>query len=577
MKKSVFVLLSLILALSMFLVACNSQTTEAPPKENAEQPKEEAKVEPQYGGKVTYAFTQPFKGLLERGYYEGEDDDLILRFMTDSIVDTGDDLKPKPGIGTWEVSEDKKTYTFKIKQGVKWHNGDELTVEDWKYALEVLASPDYTGPRYSNVEIVQGAEEFRKGEAKSISGIEVVDPYTIKITAKKPMVNFLDQLWSYPMPKKYYEGIAVKDLPNSDKVRKNPIGLGPFKVKTIQPGEFVELERFDDYWQGKPYLDGVVYKVIDGSLSSGLLKNGEVDIMQIPNSQYQEISQLPNVELIKEPSLSYTYIGFKLGKWEGTESNGKVVMNNPKFQDKRLRQAMSYALDRQSLLDAFSNGLGMTLDVPMPSVSWAKIDDSKITKYDFNPDKAKQLLDEAGYKDVDGDGFREDPNGKKFTINFDSMSGSDISEPRAQAIMQMWKDVGLNVKLNGGALKEFNLFYDVVMKDDPSVEVFMGAWGLASDPDPTGLWKSTDYWNFQRWYNEESDKLIEEGISEKAFDENYRKEVYDKWQQLVNEELPTLFLFQPIDVTAVNKRLHGVKTNSFSNQIDTQLWWVDQK
>ncbi|WP_207667448.1 ABC transporter substrate-binding protein [Clostridium sp. 1xD42-85] len=106
------------------------------------------------------------------------------------------------------------------------------------------------------------------------------------------------------MPKHHYEGIEVADLPESDAVRKNLIGTGPFKIKNIVPGEMVEMEKYADYWQGEPYLDGVVYKVIDASVATGSLKNGEIDIMQAPSNQYPEIKKLDNVEAIEEPALS---------------------------------------------------------------------------------------------------------------------------------------------------------------------------------------------------------------------------------------------------------------------------------
>src|SRR5690606_38953255 len=125
------------------------------------------------------------------------------------------------------------------------------------------------------------------------------------------------------------------------------------------------------------------------------------------------------------------------------------------------------------------------------------------------------------------------------------------SEARAQFILQSWQEVGLNAKLNGGSLKDFNLFYDTIEADDPSVETFMGAWVLANDPDPAGIWLSTDKWNMWRWYSEESDALIKKGVS---FPEDsskdvteHRKEVYNEWQKLVNEELPIIFFEQRVD------------------------------
>ncbi|MEN1966810.1 oligopeptide ABC transporter substrate-binding protein [Lentibacillus sp. N15] len=573
MKKKFWLLLVLVFAVSMVLSACADSTSEGgSDKDSGSDSGDEAKAdEAQKGGTVTYGFEQPFKGLLEQGLYEGEDDVHILELMTDSLVNTNDELEPEPGMADYEVDKDAKTVTFTIKDGIKWHDGEPLVAEDVAYAYEVIADPDYEGSRFENVAMIEGAEEYRQGKADSISGIDVKDDQTIVLHLTDVAPNTIDNLWSYPMPKHYYKDIAVKDLPDSDQVRKNPIGTGPFKVKNIVDGELVELERFDDYWQGEPYLDGINYKVIDGSLASGALENGEIDIMKIPSSQYEEIKEMDNLEIREEAALSYTYIGFKFGHYDKKEK--KNIMDNDKFQNKKLRQAMAYAIDRQGMLDSFSNGLGELIESPMPPVSWAKADDSELTTYDYDPEKAKELLDEAGYKDVDDDGWREDPDGNKFTVNFDAMSGSDISEPRAQYVLQNWQDVGINAKLNGG-LKEMNLFYDTVEADDESVDTFMGAWELASDPDPTGLFKEGDLWNYPRWVNEESDKLIEEGISDKAFDKDYRKDVYADWQKLVNDELPSIFMYSPVDVYAVNKRVQNVHTNSFTAEQDPYLWWV---
>ncbi|MBO8165314.1 MAG: oligopeptide ABC transporter substrate-binding protein [Brevibacillus sp.] len=578
MKKKGSLGMSVVLAFSIALAGCSGQpaTTEGGQGESpgttttgtAEQPS----GEPKYGGTVTYGFSSPFQGLLERGFYEGVDDDKILYFMMDPLFQVGDDLRVYPYIAEWTESEDHKTFTFTFKKGVKWHNGEELTVEDWKYALEVIAHPDYTGPRYSYVEMIEGAQEYHEGKANEISGIKVIDPYTIELKMKRAAVNTIDNLWSYPMPKKYYEGIPIKDLPSSPQVRQKPIGTGPFKVKNIQPGEFVELERFDDYWQGKPYLDGIVYKVYDGALATSLLKNGEIDITDIPRSQVKEVEKLDNVYIKEEDELGYAYIGFDFGHWDKEQE--RVVMDNPKFQNKKLRQAFYYAIDRQGLLDAFENGKGTLIQSPMPTVSWAKAPDSELIPYEYNPEKAKQLLDEAGYKDIDGDGMREDPQGQKFTVTYHAMSGTEVSEPRAQAVIQFLREVGIDASLNGGSLKEFNLFYDMIENDDPSVELFAGAWGLDSDPDPTGLWRSSDMWNFPRWYNEESDRLIEEGVSEKAFDPEYRKNVYIQWQKLVNEEVPMIFLYSRKEINVINKRLQGVHTNSFANNLYSHKWYV---
>ncbi|MBX9971974.1 oligopeptide ABC transporter substrate-binding protein [Cytobacillus firmus] len=563
MKKSAFWLLSLLLVMSVFLAACSGGGEKA---STEKEPKDDGKSgEAQEGGTVTFGYTQPFKGVLSYAYYEGEDDVNALQFMHEGLLKVNDELISEPNLADYELSEDKTKLTFKLKQGVKWHDGEELTAEDMEFAWYLIADPTYEGARFANVAMIKGAQEYKDGKAETIEGIKVIDDYTIEVTVTEPSVNLLENIWVYPEPKHHYGDISSKELPDSDQIRKTPIGVGPFKVKNIVPGEMIEFERFDDYWQGPAKLDGVVYKIIDGSLAQGLVQNGEIDVIEAPKDQWEAIKALDNVNPVEADAMSYSYIAFDWGHYD--TKKGVVVSDNKKFQNKSLRHAMAHAIDRQAFIDGFANGLGKPLNTPFPSVSWAKIDDSEINPYEYDPEKAKKLLDEAGYVDKDGDGFREDPEGKPFTINFDAMAGAETSEARAQFILQSWQEVGLNAKLNGGSLKDFNLFYDTIEADDPSVETFMGAWGLANDPDPAGIWLSTDKWNMWRWYSEKSDELIKKGVTfpEDASKDvtEHRQEVYNEWQKLVNEELPIIFFEQRVDPWAINKRVGGVKVTPF--------------
>ncbi len=533
----------------------------------------EAEV-PAAGGTITYGYSSPFQGLFEPAFYEGEDDYQVLEFITEAMFRVNDDLTTVPGIASWQESDDHTVFTFRIRPGVRWHNGDELTVEDWKFALETIASPEYTGSRYYSVEMITGVEAYHKGEAKEISGIKVIDPYTLRITMNSVRVNALDNLWPYPMNKKVYSGIAVKDMPDSDPVRKHPIGIGPFEVTNIQPGQLVEMKAFEDYYQGKPLLDGVKYKVFDDKEIVNLLDDDVIDIATAPRDAYASLKQLDRADILQSPELSYEYIGFKFGSWD--QETQKIVMDNPKFADKRLRQAMYYALDREGIINQYSYGLGSLIETPVPSSSWAKIPDSEINTYPYSPERAKALLNDAGYVDRDGDGFREDPKGAPFVIHYDAMTGSTTAEARTRAILQNWRDVGLDVRLNGGQLKDLNTFYEAVENDDPSVELFNGVWGLASDPDPSGLWREIDLWNYPRFSSKRNEELIREGVGIKSYDKEYRKHVYYEWQKLVNDEVPMIFFAERINITAVNKRLQNVRVNSMSNIIDPQTWWIKE-
>ncbi|KWX72068.1 oligopeptide ABC transporter substrate-binding protein [Paenibacillus jilunlii] len=562
----------LVLAMALMLSACSGIGSER--LSYGVLSNKEAEV-PAAGGTITYGYSSPFQGLFEPAFYEGEDDYQVLEFITEAMFRVKDDLTTVPGIASWQESDDHTVFTFRIRPGVRWHNGDELTVEDWKFALETIASPEYTGSRYYSVEMITGVEAYHKGEAKEISGIKVIDPYTLRITMNSVRVNALDNLWPYPMNKRVYSGIAVKDMPDSDPVRKHPIGIGPFEVTHIQPGQLVEMKAFEDYYQGRPLLDGVKYKVFDDKEIVNLLDKNVIDIATAPRDAYVSLKQLDQVDILQSPELSYEYIGFKFGSWD--QETQKIVMDNPKFADKRLRQAMYYALDREGIINQYSYGLGSLIETPVPSSSWAKIPDSEINTYPYSPERAKALLNEAGYVDRDGDGFREDPKGAPFVIHYDAMTGSTTAEARTRAILQNWRDVGLDVRLNGGKLKDLNDFYEAVEHDDPSVELFNGVWGLASDPDPSGLWREIDLWNYPRFSSKRNEELIREGVGIKSYDKEYRKQVYYEWQKLVNDEVPMIFFAERINITAVNKRLQNVRVNSMSNIIDPQTWWIKEE
>jgi peptide/nickel transport system substrate-binding protein len=194
----------------------------------------------------------------------------------------------------------------------------------------------------------------------------------------------------------------------SEQVRSKPVGTGPFKVSKVIPGESVELVRNEEYWKGKPHLEKIIVKVIDSSLTTGELKNGTVDMTPFHPTVLPEVEALNNVEVIRYPGLSYYYVGFKLGTYDGK----KVNMNIKKYQNIKLRQAMLYAINREEWVAAFFSGLGKPVNRPLPTAHWIAADNGEMpVQYEFDVEKAKALLDEAGYKDTDADGFREDPNG----------------------------------------------------------------------------------------------------------------------------------------------------------------------
>ncbi|PDM40453.1 MULTISPECIES: oligopeptide ABC transporter substrate-binding protein [unclassified Geobacillus] len=569
-----------LVVLLLGLTACSSNSTNNKDSKNQTAQKEDISKFPMtvkndgkiVDGVLKYGLVSdtPFEGTLSYAFYKGQPDAEILQFFDESLFRTNGDYEiTNDGAATYELSDDKKTITIKIKDNVKWHDGEPVKAEDLEYAYLVIGHKDYTGVRYGDalIQDIVGMEEYHSGKADKISGIKVIDDKTLTITWKHANPSVLTGIWAYPLPKHYLKDVPIKDLAKSDKIRKNPIGFGPFKVKKIVPGESVEFVRNDDYWDGKPNLKGVILKVVSPQVVLQALKKGEIDIAEFPTDQYVSAKGTKNIQFVGKIDLAYNYIGFKLGHWDAKKQEN--VMDNPKFQNKKLRQAMAYAINNKEVADRLYHGLRFPATTLIPP-SFPGYHDKNAKGYTYDPEKAKKLLDEAGYKDVDGDGFREDPNGKKFTINFLSMSGGDIAEPLAKFYMQCWKDVGLNVQLVDGRLAEFNSFYDMVQNDDPKVDVFAAAWYTGTNVDPYGLYGRDVMFNYSRWVNEKNDELLEKGHSEQAFDKEYRKKIYNEWQALMNEEVPVIPTLYRSIIYAVNNRV-----KNFTVDPSSKLTWKD--
>lgn len=522
----------------------------------------ENKGEVMKGGEITYGLvtSSPFAGTLNFNFYEGNPDVEIIKWFDESLLGMDENYNwTQDGAATFEVSKDNRTFTFKIRDNVNWHDGEPVTAEDWAFSYEVIGHKDYDSVRYnSDFKNIVGMEEYHKGEADHISGIEVVDEKTLKITYKKANPSLLTGgIWPYAMPKHLFKDIPVNKMSSSDLVRKKPVGFGPFKVESITPGESVTLVKNKDYWRGEPNLDKVTVKVVSPEVVVKALEKGEVDLVsEFPADQYPENADMSNVQWLGKIDLAYTYIGFKLGTWDKEKEEVKPDPN-AKMADVNLRRAMWHAVDNDTVGKRFYHGLRWGANTLIaPSHPLYHSDD--VDAPTFDPEKAKQILDEAGYKDVDGDGLREDKDGNKLVINFASMEGGDTAEPLAKYYIQAWKDVGLDVQLLDGRLQEFETFYKRVGKDgddDPNVDIYMGSWGVASDVDPSGLYSRDTLFNFPRYASDKNDELLEEGLSEKAFDVEYRQKVYKEWQELMVEDIPVFPTLYRAVVVPVNNRI----------------------
>ncbi|EHT3687472.1 ABC transporter substrate-binding protein [Staphylococcus pseudintermedius] len=572
MKKAYRYLWFLSLIVVVVLSACGKNGNETSNTSN-KTGKSDAK-----GGTLTVGIAEPPEGNFQSIFTGSTGDSNVIDFFNDSLIDVGDDLKIKPKILSWEKDKnDDLKYTFKVKKGIQWQDGNPLTINDWVFTLETLADPDYDGPRYSGVAVIQGAEEKRNGQADRISGIKKIDDYTAEITFKEHKANNLLELWtSAPISEKVFKDIPVKDMAKSDAVRKNPIGIGPYKVKRIVDGESVELVKNKDYWRGEPNIDNINLRVVEQTSMTQALENGDIDMATITAPIAKEIkdSGSENLQLLQAPSTSYAIVGFVLNDYD--KKAQKIGKERPKYQDKKLRQAMAYAINRKEWIDAFYYGYGKPLNGLIPSAHWSGAKEGDVKEYKYDVDKAKQLLDEGGYKDKDGDGFREDPQGKSFVVNLKHYAGSNPTfEPRTAALKGYWEKVGLKTKVE---MEEFGKYSSDLEKSSKDMEVYFRTWQQGSDPDPSELYRSTALWNESRYNNPKADKILDEAVDTKVVgdDNDKRKEKYLEWQKIMAEDVPVIPIVELEDVTAVSSRVKNFEV-SLKGSNPIYEWSVEDK
>ncbi|WP_438465021.1 oligopeptide ABC transporter substrate-binding protein [Staphylococcus pseudintermedius] len=572
MKKAYRYLWFLSLIVVVVLSACGKNGNETSNTSN-KTGKSDAK-----GGTLTVGIAEPPEGNFQSIFTGSTGDSNVIDFFNDSLIDVGDDLKIKPKILSWEKDKnDDLKYTFKVKKGIQWQDGNPFTINDWVFTLETLADPDYDGPRYSGVAVIQGAEEKRNGQADRISGIKKIDDYTAEITFKEHKANNLLELWtSAPISEKVFKDIPVKDMAKSDAVRKNPIGIGPYKVKRIVDGESVELVKNKDYWRGEPNIDNINLRVVEQTSMTQALENGDIDIATITAPIAKEIkdSGSENLQLLQAPSTSYAIVGFVLNDYD--KKAQKIGKERPKYQDKKLRQAMAYAINRKEWIDAFYYGYGKPLNGLIPSAHWSGAKEGDVKEYKYDVDKAKQLLDEGGYKDKDGDGFREDPQGKPFVVNLKHYAGSNPTfEPRTAALKGYWEKVGLKTKVE---MEEFGKYSSDLEKSSKDMEVYFRTWQQGSDPDPSELYRSTALWNESRYNNPKADKILDEAVDTKVVgdDNDKRKEKYLEWQKIMAEDVPVIPIVELEDVTAVSSRVKNFEV-SLKGSNPIYEWSVEDK
>lgn len=534
------------------------------------------------GGTLKYALVaaSPFSGIFIDELSTNSVDSTIASQVDQSMFEYDENRKlTNTGLASIELDVEGKTATIKLNsKDYKWSDGKPFTIDDYIFAIEAIGNKDYTGSRYNDrYTNIVGMKDFHEGKADSISGVEKVDDYTVKLHFEKMLPSMQlagGAIPAYTMPKHIFKDIPVKEWEQSEYVRGNKVvGLGAFTIESVVAGESVTLKANEYFYKGRPKLDKVVMQVVSPDAIVSEMKAGNYDIATMPSAQYEAFKDLTNVTYVSSFAPSYEYIAFHLGKYDKTQ--GKNVTDpNAKMSDVKLRQAMGYALDIDAAGESLYNGLNYgTNSIILPF--FKDVYNAEQEGFTYNPEKAKQLLDEAGYKDVDGDGIRENKDGSKLQINFAARTRDAANESLVQQYLLWWKEIGLNVQLYTGRTIESNNFYEKIQADDPEIDVFSGGWGVGYDPNPANLFGETAKFNFSRYVNEKGTEIMKKIASTEAFDEAKLKAFYKEWQAYAHDEA---FMIQTLvgdSVTAVNKRVKYYDTALATSGSKAQLYQLE--
>jgi peptide/nickel transport system substrate-binding protein len=338
------------------------------------------------------------------------------------------------------------------------------------------------------------------------------------------------------------------------------IGCGPFTFQEWVKDDHMTLAKYPKYWQGEPNLDQYIYKIVPNqTVISDQLKTGELDFGTIQSSDMQAMQQQKNVSVVPYDTFSFTYYMYQL-------DTSKTDL----FQDKAVRQALLYALDRKAMVDAIQFGQAAVAVGTEPVLSWAYAPDQIQNKYPYDLNKAKQLLDQAGWK-PGPDGILA-KNGKKLSFNIWTNAGNNAREQYITVAQQQWKKLGVDATPK---TEEWNAYLDRIGKThDFDIALLGFSWGV--DPDQTTMWATDQYtggFNDNKYSNPQVDQHLAQGLTET--DQNKRKQIYIQMQNIVMEDLPTAILDFPKSIAVVNKRVHNFFPNAVSWTFNAHQWWVD--
>lgn len=510
MKRVISLLLALVM--TVLLVACAKQET--PAKSNDENKDESTLV---YGS-ADYTRINPAM--------DEHCEINVLLFSGLTAHDAEDQVVP--GLAErWEYDEETFTYTFHIRDGVKWHDGEPFTAEDVKFTIEAIMDPENGAENAPNYEDVQE--------------ITVPDEKTVCFRLAEPNVAFLEYMTMAILPKHLLEG---EDMQQSDFFRA-PVGTGPYKLESWDVGQAIVMVKNEDYYLGAPHIDKVIFKIVaDDNAQAVQLESGELDIALLDPKNAANFEGKDDFTCYDMTTADYRGILFNFWNDYWTENRDIIP-------------AVCYALDRQAIIDSVLLGQGMPAYSPLQRNIY---NNENVEHYDYNPEKAKEVLENAGCT-MGADGFYE-RNGEKIGFVISVMSGEQDRIDIAQAAAQQLREVGIDCTVEIPAQMDWG----------GQMACLIG-WGSPFDADDhTYKVFSTDKGaNYSGYSNTKVDEYLT--LARQTDDQNVRREYYDKFQEeLANDPAFAFICYIDANYVATSK-IEGIAKDTVLGHHGVGIFW----
>lgn len=479
------------------------------------------------------------------------------------------------GLVNFEFCLEYQTFTLTQTEPAFWHDGTPLTLDDLVFALEMIATPGYAAAGGIHWTALQqrivGATEFHNGEASEITGLQLSYDkmeLIIHFTEFPPSILFFG-FWSIPYPRHIFENVPINEQPTHYRSTELPIGWGPFVFQEIIPYEDIILHAFHDYPLGRPYLDKVIIRILEPESINHAVLNEEVDLIRnFPLTLYSYFYDIPHYyRWLGEVSSFYNWIAFNLGTWDS--ETGRISLHEYEYArmgNIYLRRAMAYAVNELEL----TSGLFENLRFPATSIippSHGSFFNPYHEGFGYNPDFARVLLDEAGFIDIDGDGFREFPDGDELILNF---VVANEQSPNQQFIVNFyadaWAAVGLNINI---------VWVDWIEKvasmfnaDDWDWDITTASWHVGTNPNPNSMWGHTPN-NRARFMNEFMEEHLLGFNFQIGWDTELLTEHYTEWQRIFSYYVPAFPTNWRIILHAVSSRVCSISFDVYPDGVRT--------